>query len=222
MDIAGRKADKQWLENVIQMVGLADPASATALAALRRPAAARRGRPRPGLQARHHLRRRAHRKPGLALRRRGPRLPAQLRARAGPDRGDGHPRPGRGGLRGPRGLPGGRPDRRRDARPDGGHGPGPHEALRREGPHQLTQVRPGRARGTARATTTAQHPRTNHRPPRRVGHGAPPGPRSSIAGGSDPHPQPNGRRADLPGPDLEETPHVPNSPAQCLRAQGPP
>ena len=49
--------------------------------------------------ARDRLRRRAHRQPRLAQRRRDPRLPAPGRRRPGPDHRDGHPRPAGGGVR---------------------------------------------------------------------------------------------------------------------------
>ena len=52
MDIAGRKPDKQWLDTVIDMVGLADRLEPPPDPALRRPAAARRRGPRAGLPAR--------------------------------------------------------------------------------------------------------------------------------------------------------------------------
>ena len=102
MDIAGRKPDKQWLDQRHRDGRPRRPPQAPAQRALRRPAAARRRGPRAGLPARDHLRRRADRQPRLALRRRGAGLPAQLRTGAGPDRRDGHPRPGGRLLRGPR------------------------------------------------------------------------------------------------------------------------
>ena len=48
MDIAGRKPDQEWLDNVISTVGPRRPAQPPAERALRRPAAAGRRRPRAG------------------------------------------------------------------------------------------------------------------------------------------------------------------------------
>ena len=67
--LAGRKADQQWLELVIETVGLGrQPGQAQAVRAVVWPAAARRCCPRAGQPAEDHLRRRAHRQPGLTHR----------------------------------------------------------------------------------------------------------------------------------------------------------
>ena len=76
MDLAGRKPDQAWLDQVVATVGLGDRLKHRPVRALRRPAAARRRRPRPGGAPGDHLRRRAHRQPRLARRRRDPRLHA--------------------------------------------------------------------------------------------------------------------------------------------------
>ena len=52
LSIAGHKPDKEWLERLIDTVGLAGPPHAPALRALRRPAAARGGGPRAGVASR--------------------------------------------------------------------------------------------------------------------------------------------------------------------------
>ena len=95
MDIAGRKPDQAWLDTVIATVGLADRLGPQAEPTLRRPAAAGGLRPGAGRPAGDRLRRRTHRQPRLGRRRRGARVPAPLGPRVRPDRGDGHPRPGR-------------------------------------------------------------------------------------------------------------------------------
>ena len=46
MALAGRKPDQEWLDRIIDTVGLARPADAPPVGALGRPAAARRGRAR--------------------------------------------------------------------------------------------------------------------------------------------------------------------------------
>ena len=93
--IAGRKPDPAWFDTVIDTVGLRDRLEPPAQRALRRPAAARRLRPRAGQPARDRLRRRADRQPRLPLRRRGAGVPAPQRRRVRPDHRHGHPRPGR-------------------------------------------------------------------------------------------------------------------------------
>ncbi len=65
LSIAGRKPDSQWVDQLIQHGRPRGPPHASAVRALRRPAAARRGGPRPGLQTGRRLRRRADRKPRL-------------------------------------------------------------------------------------------------------------------------------------------------------------
>ena len=86
--------------------------------ALGRAAAAGRGRPRPRGAAGGDLRRRTHRQPRLARRRRHPRLHAPRGRLTRPDHRDGHPRPERGELRRRGRVPGRRPRRRPDAHPD--------------------------------------------------------------------------------------------------------
>ena len=61
LDIAGRKPDQEWLDTVVDAVALRDRLEHRPTRAVRRPAAARRVRPRDGRQARDHLRRRADR-----------------------------------------------------------------------------------------------------------------------------------------------------------------
>ena len=78
MDIAGRKPDQEWLDTVIDRIGLRDRLTPPADRALRRPAAAGRLRPRAGQPAGDHLRRRADRQPRQRQRRRGARLPAPV------------------------------------------------------------------------------------------------------------------------------------------------
>ena len=68
MDLAGRKPDQAWLDQVIDTVGLRDRLAPPAERAVRRPAAAGRRGPGPGQPAADHLRRRAHRQPRLASR----------------------------------------------------------------------------------------------------------------------------------------------------------
>jgi energy-coupling factor transporter ATP-binding protein EcfA2 len=63
-------------------------------------------------------RRRAHREPRLAVERGAAGVPAPLGRRAGPDRGDGHPRPGRCRPRRRGGVPCRWPHRRPDGRSD--------------------------------------------------------------------------------------------------------
>ena len=77
--IAGRRPERAWLDEVIASVGLDDAPRPPAGPALRRPAAARRHRPRDPRPADGHVRRRAHRQPRLPLRRRDPRAAARAR-----------------------------------------------------------------------------------------------------------------------------------------------
>ena len=65
LSIAGRKPDKEWLEQLLDDGRSAGSAHAPALGAVGRPAAARRGGSRPDLAARGRLRRRADRQPRL-------------------------------------------------------------------------------------------------------------------------------------------------------------
>ena len=63
LSIAGEKPDPAWFEELIERVGLAERLQAPPVRALRRPAAARRDRPRARVAADGHLRRRADRQP---------------------------------------------------------------------------------------------------------------------------------------------------------------
>ena len=81
LSIAGRKPDQAVVRHRDQDSGPRVAAQAPAQRALRWPAAAGRLRPSAGLEAGHRLRGRAHRQPGLGVRRRGARLPAQERRR---------------------------------------------------------------------------------------------------------------------------------------------
>ena len=65
MSIAGRKPDEEWLDRLIDTVGLRDRLDHRPVRALRRPAAARRRGARAGLAAGGHLRRRADGQPRL-------------------------------------------------------------------------------------------------------------------------------------------------------------
>ena len=87
--------------------------------ALRRPAAARRDRPRPGHQSRRDLRRRADRRARHPHRTRGAAPAAGVGTGAGPDDRDGDARPGGRLVRRPGGLPRRRQVRRRPVQPDG-------------------------------------------------------------------------------------------------------
>ena len=91
LSIAGRKPDAEWLDQLIETVGLTDRQTHRPSRALGRPAAARRRGARPRHAARCGVRRRAHRQPRLQGERRGARPPAPLRRRARPDRGHGDP-----------------------------------------------------------------------------------------------------------------------------------
>ncbi|CAA9528752.1 MAG: ABC transporter, ATP-binding protein, partial [uncultured Solirubrobacteraceae bacterium] len=88
--------------------------------ALRRPAAARRGRPGAHQPPGRRVRRRAHRQPRLEVERRRPRAPAPRRRRVRPDRRHGHARPGRRGRGRPGRRDGRRPARRRPPDPRSG------------------------------------------------------------------------------------------------------
>ena len=81
MDLAGRKPDQAWLDQVVDTIGLQRPAQAPAERALRRPAAAGGGGPGPGRTAGDHLRRRAHRQPRQPLR--APRSSTSCAGRCG-------------------------------------------------------------------------------------------------------------------------------------------
>ena len=102
MDIAGRKPDKEWLDTVIDTVGLRDRLDAPADRAVRRPAAARRRAP-----ARWRADPRSSSPtspPATSTRASGAEVLGFLRGsvtRAGPDHRDGHPRPDRRVVRRP-------------------------------------------------------------------------------------------------------------------------
>ena len=65
LELGGGKLDKDWIESVIERVGLADRRKHRPVGALGRPAAARRHRPRARHQADGGLRGRADRQPRL-------------------------------------------------------------------------------------------------------------------------------------------------------------
>ena len=77
LPLAGRKPDAEWVRELTEKVGPHRPARPPPVRALRRPAAARGHRPRAGLAADDHVRRRADRQPRLAHQRRDPRAAAQ-------------------------------------------------------------------------------------------------------------------------------------------------
>ncbi|CAA9488054.1 MAG: ABC transporter, ATP-binding protein, partial [uncultured Solirubrobacteraceae bacterium] len=105
-------------------------AHASAVGALRRPAAARRGRPRADQPPRRRLRRRADRQPRLELRTGGPAPPAPGGRRVRPDHRDGHPRRRRRRGRRSRPLPGRRAHRRHRRVPVGRAGARPPQGPR--------------------------------------------------------------------------------------------
>src|SRR5581483_3874667 len=88
------------------------PPEAPPVGALRRAAAARRDRAGARVEADDLARRRAHREPGLHDRPRDPRPASRGDGGLRADARHGHPRLARGGDRGPRPLPRGRPHRR--------------------------------------------------------------------------------------------------------------
>ncbi|WVT93589.1 ATP-binding cassette domain-containing protein [Streptomyces xanthochromogenes] len=91
MDIAGREPDREWLDRIISMVGLADRLGHRPAQLSGGPAAARRRGPGPGVPAGDRLRRRTDGQPRLARGGRGAGVPARLRTGAGADRGHGDP-----------------------------------------------------------------------------------------------------------------------------------
>ena len=95
MQLAGQRPDRGLVRRRHRPARPARAARPPPARALRRPAAARRHRPRPAPPPGRRLRRRAHRQPGLPLRRRGARPAALQRQGDRPDRRHGHPRPDR-------------------------------------------------------------------------------------------------------------------------------
>ena len=112
LKLAGGKPDAEWLERAHRQGRPRRPPQPPPVRALRRPAAARRGRPRARLAAERDVRRRADRQPRLDDQRRDPRPAARLGRHARPDDRDGHPRRARRGDRRPRAVPRRRRDRR--------------------------------------------------------------------------------------------------------------
>ena len=99
--LAGAKVDREWLGLPGGTAGHRRPADAPSQRAVRRPAAAGGVCPGADQQAGPHLRRRAHRQPGLQ-RLRGPAgVPAAIGDRARPVDRHGDARPARGRVRGP-------------------------------------------------------------------------------------------------------------------------
>ena len=113
----GARSPRETLDALLERVGLADRRRPPPVGALRRPAAARRHRPRADLRSPTVLfadeptgnldSKRGREVLDAAARRRRPRRP---------DHGHGHARPARRGARRPRALPGRRPDRVRPRR----------------------------------------------------------------------------------------------------------
>ena len=73
LKLAGGKPDPAWLDELVETVGLSERLGAPPVRALRRPAAARRRRPRARLAPERDVRRRADRQPRLDHQRRDPR-----------------------------------------------------------------------------------------------------------------------------------------------------
>ena len=73
LSLAGRKPDREWVQRADRQGRPQQPPRPPPVGALRRPAAARRDRPRARLAPDDHVRRRADRQPRLAHRRRDPR-----------------------------------------------------------------------------------------------------------------------------------------------------
>ena len=101
LKLAGGKPDPAWLDELVADGRAQRAPRAPPVGALRRPAAARRRRPRARLAAERDVRRRADRQPRLDHQRRDPRAAARLGRHARPDHRDGHPRRARRGDRRP-------------------------------------------------------------------------------------------------------------------------
>ncbi|WP_455428620.1 ATP-binding cassette domain-containing protein [Klenkia terrae] len=121
MQLAGRRPDRAWMDDVVARLGLRDRLGHRPTSC---PAASSSGSPSPGpcSPPRRRLRRRADRQPGLPRRRRGAGPAALQRPGDRPDRRHGHPRPGRRRLR--------RPRRAAGRRAAGRRGPPPHRRRR--------------------------------------------------------------------------------------------
>ena len=132
LDIAGRKPDQEWLDTVIDTVGLRDRLEPPAERALRRPAAAGRLRPRAGQPAGRSSSPTS--RPATSTPRAAPRSSASCAASV--DASSARPSSWSPTTRSPPAyadrvaLPRRRPDRRRDGRPDRRAGARPDEAVR--------------------------------------------------------------------------------------------
>ena len=131
IDIAGRRPDQQWLDTVIDTLGLRDRLS-------HRPSELSGGqqqrvavRPGAGVPAGDRLRRRADRQPRLPFVRARCWASCAVGRRAGPDGRDRDPRPAGRRLRRPGGVPGRRPRSSDELRSRPRTGAGPNEGFRR-------------------------------------------------------------------------------------------
>ena len=119
LSIAGEKPEREWLEELLETVGINGRRKHRPSRALGRAAAARLDRPRPDLEAVGAVRRRADRQPRLQHQQGRPRASPSLGRGARPDDRDGHPRRERSRARRPDPLPRRRPDRQGSPRLDG-------------------------------------------------------------------------------------------------------